>query len=151
MSCSSSYVTADQVSEFFCRGEGYGASSEPMMDDVDRYILSSAARINLSLSASGQCACTLSEWAGTYLRELNLVAASLMIHCPDCNRHFTVEERDFWNTWLGEQLELIRSGRLELCAGETAVDYPSITWAEQATTEFAAAQIIYNDLLRSAA
>ena len=52
MACSSYYVTADEVSEFLCRSEGYGATGTPTLDDVNNYITKVAARINLTLSAT---------------------------------------------------------------------------------------------------
>jgi len=146
--CSSSYVTADELAEFWCRGEGYGGSSEPTLDDINRYIQKSAARINLSLSVTGQCSCTFSAWASEFLQELNLIGAALLIHCPDCGNRFTKEEREFYSAWMGEQLELIRTGQLDLCDGATGVDYPALGWAEQSWTDFNAAHIVVNDVLR---
>ncbi len=126
MACSTTYVTADEVAEFWCRGEGYGATSEPTLDDINRYIRHGAARINMALRASDQCTCSWNTDAEYLLRELNLIAAALLIFCPDCGGKFTADEKEFYNGWLGEQLEQLRTGQLELCDGETAVDYPPL-------------------------
>jgi hypothetical protein len=144
MACSASYTTADEVAQFFCRGEGYGAGSEPTAVDMARYIAKSAARINMSLSASGQCDCTWNEWADHFLQELNMIGAALLIHCPDCSRHFNADEKEYYSGWLGEQLELLRSGKLELCRGETAVDYPAWGIIQYRLTDRSAAQMIAN-------
>ena len=149
MGCSSSYVTADEVAEFFCRGEGYGAGSEPTLDDMNRYIKKGAARINMALNATAQCDCTHDTYAAEFLQELNLIAAALLIQCPDCSRRFTDAQREFYSTWLGEQLELIRTGQIDVCAGATGLDYPALAWAEQSVTEFNAARIVANDILRN--
>jgi len=144
MACSASYTTADEVAQFFCRGEGYGAGSEPTQDDMARYIRKGAARINMSLSASGQCDCTWNSYAEDFLQELNMVAAALLTHCPDCSRHFNADEKEFYHGWLSDQLELLRSGKLELCQGETAVDYPAWGIVQQRLTDRGAAQMIAN-------
>jgi hypothetical protein len=47
------------------------------------------------------------------------------------------------------QLDNIRQSKLELCTGETGSEYPALGIAEHSTTEFEAAQIIYNDILRN--
>lgn len=149
MGCSSSYVTADEVAEFFCRGEGYGAGSEPTLDDMNRYIKKGAARINVALNATAQCDCTHDTYALEFLQELNLIAAALLIQCPDCSRRFTQEQREFYYTWLNDQLELIRTGQIDVCAGETTEAFPYMMWAEQSLTAFNAARIVAGDILRN--
>jgi hypothetical protein len=144
MACSAYYTDPDEVAEFFCRGEGYGATSEPTADDMWRYIRKGAARINMALSASAQCACTWNTYADEFLQELNIIAAALLIFCPDCSRRFSAEEKEFYNGWLGEQLELLRTGKLELCAGETAVDYPALGIIQYGLTDRNVVQMIYN-------
>lgn len=149
MGCSSSYVTADEVAEFFCRGEGYGATSEPTLDDVNRYIKKGAARINMALNATAQCGCTHDGYATEFLQELNLIATLLLIQCPDCSRRLTQEMREFYYTWLNEQLELIRTGQIDVCSGATTQDYPALAWAEQSVTDFNAARIVVHDIMRN--
>lgn len=144
MACSDSYATADEVAQWFCRGEGYGGSSEPTQDDMARYIAKSAARINMSLSASGQCDCTWNTYAEHFLQELNMVAAALLINCPDCSRHLNLEEKEFYGTYISDQLELLRSGKLDLCSGATAVDYPAFGIAQYGLTDRNIATMIYN-------
>jgi len=149
MGCSSSYVTAEEVAEFLCRGEGYDADSEPSLAAIERYIHKAASRINVSLSSSAQCDCTFSAWAADFLQELNLIGAVLMIFCPDCSRRLTDEQKEFYNGWLGEQLALLRTGKLDLCSGATGVEYPSIGWAEMGHTPYNEALIIYKSKQRS--
>jgi len=50
---------------------------------------------------------------------------------------------------LNNQLDLIRTGKLELCAGATGSEYPAISYAEHGNTAWNSARIIYNDILRS--
>ena len=52
--------------------------------------------------------------------------------------------------WSDRQLELLRTGMIDICDGATGAAFPAVTWAEQTVTEFAAARIIYNDQQRNA-
>ena len=144
MTCAAAYTTADTISNFFCHGMGYDADSEPSEEAVNRYIAKGAARINVALMATGMCSCTFNAYAADYLQELNIIAAAIMMICPDCSRNLKAEDRAFWSEWLNGQLELLRSGKLELCAGATAIDYPSVGWAAQSVTDWNHARIIVN-------
>jgi len=148
MACSASYVTVDEVAEFFCR-DGYDSDSEPSLYTVERYIKKAAARINMAMNATKMCDCTLDDYAAEFLEELNLIGAVVLIHCPDCNRHLKAEEREFYSTWLGERLEEIRSGKVDLCSGATAVDYPACGFIQQSLTEWSEAQIVYDTMRRN--
>ena len=143
MTCAAAYTTVDDVAAFFCV-EPFQADTEPSEQAIERYIAKGASRINISLMATGMCSCTFNDYAADFLQELNLIAAAIMLHCPSCGRNLKTEERQFWSDWLGEQLELLRSGKLELCAGETTIDYPAIGWAAQSVTDWNHARIIVN-------
>ncbi len=143
MTCEAAYTTVDDLAAFFCV-EPFTAETEPSEMAIERYIAKGASRINVSLLATGMCACTFNDYAADFLQELNLIAAAIMLHCRSCKRNLTTEDRQFWSTWLGEQLELLRSGKLELCAGETAIDFPAIGWAAQSVTDWNHARIIVN-------
>ncbi|HUW11560.1 MAG TPA: hypothetical protein VM537_17645 [Anaerolineae bacterium] len=149
MACSAAYVTADDVAEFLCRTEGYSAQGKVTLDDVNRYIKKTAARINVHLSAGGQCACTWSAYAADYLQELNMIMTALLIQCPECSRHLSDEERQYYYAWIDQQLGLLREGKLDLCEGATAADYPALGWAAQGWTEFNQARIIVDDVARN--
>jgi len=149
MSCQSSYTNAEEIASFFCRGEGYDADSEPSLEAIERYITKGAARINASLRMTAQCDCTFTGDAAVFLEELNIVAAALLIYCPDCSRRLTDDQKDFYNGWLGEQLALLRTGEIDLCAGATGIHYPAVGWAEQSVTEFAAARLVLDAQART--
>jgi hypothetical protein len=51
--------------------------------------------------------------------------------------------------YLSEQLSLIRTGRLELCDNETSSDHPAWGSIQQSLTDFSAANITYNTLLKN--
>lgn len=148
MGCSASYTDAEEIASFFCRGEGYDADSEPSLEAIERYIAKGAARINASLRATAQCNCTFTSDAKVFLEELNIVAAALLIYCPDCSRRLTDDQKKFYNGWLSEQLALLRTGEIDLCAGATGIHYPAVGWAEQSVTEFSAARLILDAAAR---
>lgn len=108
-----------------------------------------AADINAALSASGQCSCSMATWAADFLAKLNIVDAAAFYLCPCAQGSIDAETRQNFLEWMSVQLDNIRQSKLELCSGETGSEYPSFGIAEQSTTEFEAAQIIYNDILRN--
>ena len=60
----------------------------------------------------------------------------------------TEDMRQAFLNWMDNQLELIRTGKKELCDGETGADFPAVDWAEQAWNDFNTQVIIEKDLLR---
>lgn len=111
---------------------------------INNFLDIAAADIHAALAASGACDCTLASWAATLLVKLNIIEASAFYRCP-CNTTLTDEVRQSYLEWATNQLELVRKGQLELCSGATGSEFPAIDFAEQAITEWNAAQIIFND------
>jgi hypothetical protein len=103
-----------------------------------------ASDMHSALAASGACSCTFATWATQYLAKLNIIDAAAFYNCSCGGTGLSDDMKKAYMDWVTNQLELIRTGKLELCAGETGSDFPSITWAEQASGDFAAAQIIVN-------
>ena len=50
---------------------------------------------------------------------------------------------------MSTQLQMLVTGDLDVCAGATGAKFPSRGWADQAVSSFAAAMIVYNDILRN--
>ena len=116
---------------------------------INFYLDTTAADIHSAMGASGQCDCTLASWASTYLAKLNIIEAGIFHQCPCNDNHLSeVQERMFLD-WVTLEIEAITTGKKELCAGETGSEFPYTSWAEQSTTEFAAARIIANDINRN--
>lgn len=139
MSCAGAYATAEEFRQQWF----YDFDDDPDVDvDLDALLTKSAGRIHAALQASGQCDCTLASWATDYLKELNLVTAAVMFNIPAVR--LSNEQRTIFNNYLGEQLQLIRDGNLELCDGETAKQHPAFGIAQYALTDRAAATIIKN-------
>ncbi len=149
MGCSDAgYVTSDRVAEFLGKLEGFDLHSQPLVEDVDLWVQQGAARINAALAANGQCDCTFASWANTLLANMNLIATSLLIY-GRCGVGFTNDQREFWDTWLTEQLRLLREGEIDVCQGATGPHFPAYATATPAVTEFQRAELIAIDLLKN--
>jgi len=116
---------------------------------VNRLMDMAAANIMMALSTAGADSCTKSDAADNYLMQLNCILAAIMYSAP-CWPNLKQDEKQMYLTWANEQLTNIRSGKLELCEGETGSEFPAVGWAEQGASEFAAARIISNDIDRDA-
>ena len=112
---------------------------------VNRFLVMAASNIQAALAASGAINCSLASWATEYLKNMNVILAGILYQ-DLCTPHLTVDEKRLYMEYANGQLEQIRTGKLELCAGETGSDYPAIDWAEQSTDEFSAAKIIIKEL-----
>ncbi len=112
---------------------------------VNQFLTLAATNIQAALQSAGAINCSLASWAPDYLKMLNCVLAGVLYQ-DLCEPHLTVDEKRLYLEWANDQLLQIKNGQLELCAGETGKDFPSIDWAEQGSTEFAAAAIIAKDL-----
>jgi hypothetical protein len=98
--------------------------------------------LHAALAASGACSCTFASWANDFLAKLNVIEAMAFYNCSCAGTGLSDDMKMKYMDWSSAQQELIRTGKLELCAGETGSEFPSIDWAEMASTDFAAAEII---------
>ena len=117
--------------------------------EIEFYLDFAAANIHAALAANGQCDCSLASWAEGFLQKLNIIDAAAYFTCKCAAGSLSDETRRLYLENANQILENIRQGKLELCAGETGSEYPALGIAEHSTTEFEAAQIIYNDILRN--
>ncbi len=144
MSCTGTYATALEFFSFWgrdCPGNEAALEAESFLEIT-------ASDIHAALAASGACDCTLASWATVFLKKLNIIDAAVL-YVNSCIQ-LTDEQRKMFLDWISTQLSNIRNGTLELCSGETGSEYPAIGWAEQSVTEFAAAQIVLNDMQEDA-
>lgn len=108
---------------------------------VERYLEIASSDIHAALAASGQDRCTLADWADGYLRKLCVVNAAVYHRAPCGNPDVDASIKQAYLRWVSEQLELIRTGRLELCAGHTGRDFPAVGWLEHGWTSWVQAEI----------
>ena len=144
MSCDARFANADDFQAV------WGCEVNPDYESlINRQLDLSAAQIHAAMAAAGACDCTLASWANEYLKHLNCVIAALTLQGPCPCPNLTTEQIGVYGEWVNTRLEEIRSGKIELCQGETGVDYPAFAVAEMATTGFAARRILENYWMRN--
>ena len=112
---------------------------------IEQFLDIAANDLFAAMAATGMCDCTLASWAAGYLKKLNLIDAMVIHNCPCGNPNLTNEQKQMWLNWVTEQLNHIRLGEIELCQGETSVDYPALAWAKSGLTEWTRAQIFVDE------
>ena len=110
-----------------------------------------ASDVHAALAASAQCDCTWSAWSANLASKLNIVDAAAYYQGKCGSPKFTNDQRQGYLAWMNDQLRQIRMSEIDLCSGATGADFPSVGWAEQGVTEFASAEIIWNDIERNTA
>lgn len=106
----------------------------------------SSGRIRMALRTSGQYDCPKDEDACNYLKEINMTLAAVMSNAT-CFR-LSDEQRRLMAEQVAAQIELIRTGEMEICAGETGKDYPAFGVAQYGTTTRQRATLIMNTELK---
>lgn len=120
--------------------------------NIEQWLDVASGDIHAALASVGACDCNLATWAtreNGWLWKLNIIDAAAYHQCPCGQPHMTDEMRGRYLEWAGQQFDMITSGKLDPCDGATGSEWPVVGWAEQATTEFAAADIIVHDILRN--
>lgn len=116
---------------------------------IEHYLNITAVDITIALRSVAACDCTwwteFSDWA----KKINIVEAALFHKCPCAAPTINDAQMQILIQWADQQLERIRTMEFDPCDGHTGKDFPVTGWAEQASTEFAAADIIFNDILRN--
>ena len=144
MACDGRYANADDYQAV------WGCEVNPDYESIiNRELDLSASQIHAAMAAVAACDCTLADWATQYLKHLNCIIAALTLQgaCPCPN--LTAEEVRIYMEWANTRLEEVRTGKIELCTGETGLDYPAFAVAEIAVTDFAARRIWENYRKRS--
>ncbi len=113
---------------------------------IEHYLAVTAGPIHAAVQAQGACDC-LQPWAVELLKYINIVNVATLYLCDCITGKFEKEDRDRYVRMAKEQLEQIRSGKVDLCGG-TGSEIPFGGAIEIAHTEFAAGQIIGNRWMR---
>ncbi len=114
---------------------------------TDRILTMAASNIHAALGAVGACDCTKASWAAEYLAKINVLEAAAMHMCPCGRPDISEEQRAKWLVEVNDQLFLIRSGEIEVCAGHTGSLYPAGGFFQQTVTDFALADAIRRRLI----
>ena len=141
MACLEFYSTPESYGDFWC----VPITTADEADQVKNYLRRASSTINMAMQASGACDCTLTTASVQYLQDLSIVLAVVYHNCTCARPKLTAEDKRLYLEQVTEELRQIRTGELELCSGATASDFPSIGWAQQGWTDWAIAEIIYNE------
>lgn len=138
MTCGIRYAEADDF-KIICDSCD---TADPVIKALLEASLDAAAgEIGVNMQSAGMCDCTLSLAAENYLKRLNLIAAAVIRTCP-CYPLFREDERANMLIYVNEQMNLLRTGAIELCDGVTGSNYPAFGWSENNATEWSETEII---------
>jgi len=112
---------------------------------IELYLDIAASDLHAAMAQSGMCDCVLASWAAGFLAKLNIIDAASYYQCTCGQPKMTDELRGRYLDWSSTQLEAIRTGNLELCHGATGADFPALGWSQQGWTDWATAEIIFNE------
>lgn len=115
---------------------------------IETFLRISAGDINAVRAAVNGCSCTVASMLDGYLRKLNVVAAAVMHDCPCARPNISDQMRSELMSWVLSTLDAIRTSKLELCEGHTGADYPAFATAQQAWTDWRAAEIMVDRIMR---
>lgn len=115
---------------------------------VESFLRIAAGDINAARESAGAGACVVSDAMDGFLRKLNVVGAAIMHNCPCARPNLSDAMRMSYLQWVGEQLTAIRTGDIELCQGYTGASYPAVGFAQMAWTDWRAAEIAIDQMLR---
>lgn len=115
---------------------------------IEHFLDVAANDIFAALAAVAACDCNLADWAAGFLNKLNIIDAASWYNCQCGQPSLSDEARAGLIEWCNQQLNAIREGMTEVCHGATGAGYPAMAFAQQARTSWAAAQLIYDQLVR---
>ena len=136
MTCNGRYADARDYVQLVCTKTANPLDEPSINQRLDRV----SGTISAALQASGQCDCTWASWAADYLAQLNVYLAAALQDCP-CSNLSEADKQKYLDYVTGE-LEKIRTGQIELCAGETGKEYPAFGIANIGYNVFAREDII---------
>lgn len=144
MTCTDPYATVNEFANFW----GINCTEIEAQVLIEMCLEVASGNIHAALASVAACDCALAPWAGIWLRKINILEAGVLYNARCGRPSLTDDAKRMFLEWVDRQLELVRVGKLDLCAGETGADWPSIGWASQALTERQAAEIIANAIQR---
>ncbi len=107
-----------------------------------------AANVHMAMLSVDACNCSLTAAATEWIKQLTVILQACLFPVG-CGPQLSDDEKRNYLDWANGQLDQIKSGQIELCDGETGSTFPVIGWAQRASTDFAAAEIIVKDIMRN--
>ena len=131
-------------------GDAYRSAflSTSQRSQIEHYLDITAGDIYAVLAAVNACDCTFSSWGLRYLAEINIISARVFYDCP-CAPDLSDSDKRLYSDLVTGRLNAIRTMEVDVCDGATGSEFPATSWAEQSFTDFAAADIVINDILRN--
>lgn len=145
MACTGRFATAQEYNDLLCAQADL--DDEGILATIENALDIAASDVHAALASVGACDCSYPAWADVYLAKLNIIDAALLHQCP-CGRKLTDIELGMWHKWLEDNFMMIRTGKIDVCQGETGSDYPAYGVIQRGLTEFSRAEIAFNEILR---
>lgn len=115
---------------------------------AEHYLDITAVDITIALQSVAACDCTWWTYFSDWAKKINIIEAAVLHKCPCASPALSEGQMQILLQWADQQLEKIRTMEFDPCEGHTGKDFPVTGWAEQATTPFASADIIFKEMLR---
>lgn len=115
---------------------------------IEHFLNITAGEISGALAAVGACGCALSDAGAALVKQINIINAANFYTCSCSGPKLEEAERTQLRFWAKDQLELIRTGKIDPCGG-VGSEYPAFGSVELALTEMNAARIVANRAARS--
>ena len=115
---------------------------------IETYLRIAVGDINAARESAAACDCTVSAAMDMYMRKLNVIDAAIWHNCPCARPNLSDTQKQGYLFWITDQLDNIRTGAMELCSGYGGSSVPSVGFAQQSWTDWRAAEIIVDRLLR---
>ena len=119
-----------------------------MEADINRRLELAASNIHIAMLSVDACDCSMSATAEAYVKMLNLVLQAVLFPV-NCGPELDDGDLRRLSEWANEQLDQIKTRKIELCDGETGSAFPSVGYFERSSTPFAAVDIIVKGIMRN--
>lgn len=150
MTCLDAYATPAQYSEWWGYWQHKIDLTRMTADEIlalEAQLKMAAGDINLALQQVGACNCTIAGYGLEFLKKLNCIGTAVVYKAP-CGPRLSDDDRKLWLEQLNADLMAIRSGKIELCSGNTGAEYPAYGTAQPNWTPFVEEQLIKDGILK---
>ena len=139
------YISADNYARIYCMDMAIDADARLTIETLlDR----AAGPIDAARLSVGASSCTVSTSVSHTLELVNAIFAAVIWNCP-CAPAMPEEAKDRQLNWAQSIVDAIGSGELEVCEGETGVNFPAVALPQIGWNDAIAAEIYHNYLTRT--
>jgi len=141
----SRYISVDRYVQVFCIGMAVDAD---VRHRIETTLDLAAGHIDGVRASVGADTCTVSTSVSHMLEQVNAIYAAVVWNCP-CSRSIEGAAKDRLMEWATNICDSIANGSLEVCEGETGVNFPAAAMPKVAWNDAVAAEIYLNYLQAS--